>query len=390
MSLSALPRWLRDRNAALVFTFLVIAAILYSLPTGYEQKVRKNAVRCRGEVLKVDNENVHSYGTIKQGDQGVTLKVLDGPHAGKELKASNPLLGNLDLDKLFQPGDIALVVVTEHDTGKETRLIANPQDHYRIGQELLLLAIFALFLVIYGRWVGLKALLSFVFAGLVIWKILIPCLLKGWDPIWLSLGVVAFLCAGVIFLVAGITKKGLVAFLGAILGVLTSCLLAVYFTHDLHIRGSVLPFAQVMLSSGYGHLNLTEIYIAAVFIAASGAVMDLAMDVSASMAEVLEKHPEITRKELIFSGFNVGRAVVGTMTTTLLLAYSGGYITVLMSFMAQGVPVFTMFNLIYVAAEVAKTLVGSFGMVTVAPFTALVGGLVYRWHSPDPSTAPES
>ena len=76
------------------------------------------------------------------------------------------------------------------------------------------------------------------------------------------------------------------------------------------------------------------------------------------------------------SGVRVGRAVVGTMTTTLLLAYSGGYVTLLMAFMAQGVPLANFFNLIYVAAEVLKTIVGSFGLVTVAPFTALAGGFI--------------
>jgi uncharacterized membrane protein len=94
------------------------------------------------------------------------------------------------------------------------------------------------------------------------------------------------------------------------------------------------------------------------------------------MHEVVSKREDISRLEAIGSGFRVGRAVVGTMTTTLLLAYSGGYITLLMAFMAQGVPLSNLFNLIYVAAEVLKTVVGSFGLVMVAPFTAIVGGFV--------------
>jgi uncharacterized membrane protein len=104
--------------------------------------------------------------------------------------------------------------------------------------------------------------------------------------------------------------------------------------------------------------------------------MDLAMDVASAMGEVVDKKPGISRVEAVWSGIRVGRAVVGTMTTTLLLAYSGGFVTLLMAFMAQGIPLDTTFNFIYVAAEVLKTLVGSFGLVTVAPFTALVGGLL--------------
>ena len=182
--------------------------------------------------------------------------------------------------------------------------------------------------------------------------------------------------AAVIFLVAGPTRKGVVAFCGAFLGVLTSCILGLVFTRQFHINGAILPFAETLLYSGFGHLDLTRIYVAAVYLAASGAVMDLAVDVAAAMDEVVTQRPDIGTVGAIRSGMNVGRAVVGTMTTTLLLAYSGGYVTLLMAFMAQGVPLANLFNLIYVAAEVLKTIVGSFGLVTVAPFTALVGGLV--------------
>jgi len=260
--------------------------------------------------------------------------------------------------------------------GEGRVVYVHPQDHYRLGWELWLLALFALLLVFYGGFTGLRALLSFIFTALMIWKVLVPGLLKDYDPLWLALAVVAALTAAIIFLVAGPTRKGLTAFGGALLGVLTSCLLAVFFTRALHLHGAVMPFAETLLYAGFPHLDLVRIYIAAVFLAASGAVMDLAMDVAASMDEVAAQKRGLTWLEALRSGLVVGRAVVGTMTTTLLLAYSGGYVTLLMAFMAQGIPLANMFNLIYVAAEVLKTLVGSFGLVTVAPFTALLGSLV--------------
>ena len=252
--------------------------------------------------------------------------------------------------------------------------------HYRLDLELLLLILFAAALILFGGWTGLKAMLSFVFSALMLWKVLVPGLLKGYSPIWLAVAVVALLAAVIIFLVAGLTRKGIAAFFGAMLGVLTSCLMAAGFTDAFHLHGAVLPFAETLLYSGFGHLDLTQIYIAAVFLAASGAVMDLAMDVAASMAEVADKRPDVGALDLMRSGLSVGRAVAGTMTTTLLFAYSGGYITLLMAFMAQGVPLANMFNLVYVAAEILKTLVGSFGLVLVAPFTAAVGGflLIHR------------
>ena len=97
------------------------------------------------------------------------------------------------------------------------------------------------------------------------------------------------------------------------------------------------------------------------------------MDVAASMAELAAQNPGISRRAALASGLRVGRAVVGTMTTTLLLAYSGGYIATLMLFMAQGIPLENALNLPFVSAEIMNTLVGSIGLVTVAPFTALTG-----------------
>ncbi len=363
-----------NRDTALVLFFLILTLVLACLPTGYGNRVDEGASSCKGLVLDVDDSDVQTLGLVRTGEQQVKLEIEDGPFKGRVVSGTNPLLGQMDRDKLFAPGDKALVVLTTDADGEI--IYVNPQEHYRLGLEFQLFAAFALLLAAFGGWTGVKALLSFLFAGLAIWKILIPLTLKGVDPVLISLAVVAFLCAAIIFLVAGPTRKGATAFLGAFLGVLTSCALAVYFVGELHLHGAVMPFAETLLYSGYGHLNLTKIFIAAVFLAASGAVMDLAMDVSASMSEVVESNPEISRGAAVMSGIRVGRAVVGTMTTTLLLAYSGGYITLLMAFMAQGIPLANTFNLVYVAAEVLKTLVGSFGLVMVAPFTALAGGFI--------------
>ncbi len=362
------------KDTVLVIAFIILCVIAWCLPTGFEEKIDKNSVRCRGEVLDVDNSNVLQHGMVKTGEQKVALKIKNGPFKGRTFDAENQLLGQMDRDKIFRKGDTAFVVLTVDPDGNV--IYVNPQAHYRIGIEIFLLSVFALLLIAFGGFTGLKALLSFLFSALVIWKVLIPSLLKGWDPILVTLGITAILCAAIIFLVAGVNRKGTTAFCGCFAGILTSCGMAFYFTQSLHLHGAVMPFAETLLYSGFGHLDLTRIYIAAVFIACSGAVMDLGVDVAASMNEVVEKHPSINRMDLIKSGLNVGRAVAGTMTTTLLLAYSGGFITLLMAFMAQGIPLSSTFNIIYVAAEVLKTIVGSFGLVTVAPFTALVGGFM--------------
>lgn len=106
--------------------------------------------------------------------------------------------------------------------------------------------------------------------------------------------------------------------------------------------------------------------------------MDLAMNISASMDEIFKKNPRISLRDHILSGITVGRAVKGTMTTTLLLAYSSSYMTMLMLFQSQGRSLMNIFNINFVSAELLNTQVGSFGPVTVAPFTAIMGGLIYK------------
>jgi len=367
--------------------FVLLSAVLYLLPTGFEDQVDSRGVRCRGEVLSADNSEVIKTGMVSQGTQELELELLDGAKKGHIVEASNHLMGQMDRDEIFAPGDVALVVLTLSPDGSIQYV--NAQAQYRIGGEMVLLGGFAVLLLLFAGWTGAKALLSFAFAALGIWKILVPAMLKGADPVLVSLAVVVGLAAAIIFLVAGVNRRGLTAFTGCILGVGISCLLGLYFVESLHIHGAVLPFSETLLYSGFAHLDLERVFIGAVFLAASGAVMDLAVDVAASMEEVAAKKPDISRTELIRSGLHVGRAVVGTMTTTLLLAYSGGYVTLFMAFMAQGIPMVNFFNLVYVAAEVLKTLVGSLGLVAVGPLTAVAGGFILaRGGSPARTAAP--
>lgn len=325
-------------------------------------------------VLETDDTGLMRLGLVESGSQQLKVKILSGTHKGEVFAATNQLRAQLELDKKFVPGDTALVGL--YDGAEPGKATLNAQDHYRIGWTLLLFALFAVLLVWFGGWTGLQSLLSFVFSCLVIWKLLVPLCLKGWNPMFVSLVAVVILSAVIIFLVAGLNKKGVTAFTGAIVGVLASCLMAWIFTHLFKINGAVMPYSQALLYSGYQSLNIADIFIGGIFLSSSGAVMDLGMDIAAGMTEVVGQNPAISRLELVKSGIRIGRSVVGTMTTTLLLAYSGGYLTLMMTFCAQGTEPIDFINNPYVASEVVKTIVGSFGLVLVAPLTALCGGLI--------------
>ena len=285
----------------------------------------------------------------------------------------NFLTGSLEKDKIFKVGDRALLTISYDGDNVKSVVMS---DHYRLDKEILLLGIFAVFLVIFAGKNGFQAILSFVITVLMIWKVLVPCYLKGYSPVWTGIVIVTVITAIIIFFVYGADKRTLAATLGSLLGIATTCVLGICFTDLFQIHGAIMSNAESLLYSGYQDLDLTSIFMSSIFIGASGAMMDLAVDITSAIWEVIQKKPDIDWKEATRSGIHVGRAAMGTMTTTLLLAYSGGYIALLMVFMAQGTPIDHILNYKYVSAEVLETVVGSFGLVTVAPFTAVTAGVL--------------
>lgn len=371
--------WLRYNAPVLVCLAAVILLLL--LPTGYEGALLyQDAERCSARVVEVDNSTIIDTGLVRSGEQRCTLEVLDGIFKGHTVEGVNMLNGSLEQDKLFVPGDKALVVIS-YDGDKV--LSVTMTDHDRSAGELLLAALFILLLVAFAGRTGLRAVLSFVVTVLCLWKILVPLYLKGYNPIWVGLFVTLLLTVLIIALVYGFDRRCLAAVSGSFLGVLVTCVLGLVFTDLFKIHGAVMAYSESLLYSGYQDLSLTQIFMAAIFIGASGAIMDLGVDITSAVYEVVEKRPDLSWREAARSGMNVGRSAMGTMTTTLLFAYSGGYIALLMVFMAQGTPVEHILNYKYVASELIHTVVGSIGLVTVAPFTAFCAGfLLTQAHFP--------
>ncbi len=355
-----------------VWVCVLFIAILIFLPTGY-QEIYREAEQCTAKVLETDNSSIIDTGLVRSGEQRCELQILNGKFKGRQTQGVNMLNGSLEQDKLFAQGDRAQVVVSYHE---DEILMVTMIDHDRIPAEILMGAVFVLFLILFAGRTGVRAVLSFIMTILAIWKILVPFYLKGYNPIWIGLLFTLILSLLIIALVYGFDRRCASAVSGTFLGVLVTCILGAIFTDLFQIHGAVMSSSESLLYAGYQDLNLTRIFMASIFIGASGALMDLSVDITSAIHEIVEKRPDIGWREAVKSGMNIGRAAMGTMTTTLLLAYSGGYIALLMVFMAQGTPLVNILNYKYVAAEMIHTVIGSFGLVTVAPFTALCAGVL--------------
>ncbi|NLI54606.1 MAG: YibE/F family protein [Clostridiales bacterium] len=353
---------------------LALILVMLLLPTGYENAGAGRIAseeRVRARILSTDDSTIKDTGLVRSGEQSCEVLLLGGSHRGETYRAYNMLNGSLEQDKVYQTGESALVLVSLDGASVAS---VSMIDHYRIAGEIwLLLAFFAL-LMLFAGWTGLRAVLSFVLSVLAIWKVLVPLCLNGMNPIFVGAVVTGGLTILIIALVFGFNKITLAACTGAIAGLIVTAALGIVCTNAFRIHGAVMSFSESLLYSGYETLNLTQIFMASIFIGSSGAMMDLSVDIAAAVNEVVHKRPDLSRFEAMMSGMRVGRAAMGTMTTTLLLAYSGSYIALLMVFMAQGTPMINVFNYKYVASEIIHTIVGSFGLVAAAPLTAAAAG----------------
>jgi uncharacterized membrane protein len=299
---------------------------------------------------------------VRQGEQQLEVEIRSGRFKGQVFSGSNNLMGTIELDKIFSPGDSVLVIVSVSEENQEIRH-AQVYDHYRTGKTAFLGALFFFFIILIIGWIGVRIVISFVFTAATLIRVLFPAMLRGWDPIFASVLVTAVL----IFRIGGLTQRGLTAFTGAMGGVLLTSLLAFFFTYWFKIHEAVRPFAEALLYAGYTHLNLVHLFISGIFLASSEAMMYLSMDIASAMEEIKKQYPAISCINLIKSGVSVSRHVAGTMSTTLLLAYSVEYTALNHDlYRPRGSPG-KRHQPGWVSSEIVHTLVGCFGLVLVAP-----------------------
>ena len=369
---------IKPNRKDLIFTliFLFLSILLVFIPTGFERDIYYNAVGAKALVLETDESTVIQTGLFRQGEQRCRIRILSGEHKGYEGDAVNLLSGSLKDDKMFIPGEKAWTLV-ERD-GDDNVIFINMIDHYRLSKEIALAIILIAALIAFSKLRGVRTILSFVFAFLLIWKILIPFTLKGYNPLIVSSLVLIVMTFFTLLLISGVNKRAFSAILGSVSAIIITVFLSSAATEYLGIHGSVLEQSESLLYSGFMDLDLTSLFSGVVILSAGGAIMDLSIDVSAAMWEVNEHAKTITRRELFKSGMEVGRAGVGTQCTTLLLAYMGSFLTVMMVYMAQSTPILNILTSKSIASEILQTVIGALSLILVTPLTCIFASFIFK------------
>lgn len=246
----------------------------------------------------------------------------------------------------------------------------------RIGQIAILVFAFVLLLLLLGGRKGLSTILSLLLTCLSLFYVYIPLMMAGYPIYFLTALVSAFIIGVSFSLSGGLNRKSLAAAVGCAGGIVFSGILCYSMEKIMRLTGYYNDESSRLIQIfGQGQLDLKAVVFAMVTIGALGSVMDVAMSIASSLFEIAGERV-VTRRDLLRSGFTIGRDIMGTMANTLILAYIGSSLVMVLIYGASRYPLFQLLNKEEIIVELLQSLVGVMGMMFTIPFTTAISSLL--------------
>ena len=325
----------------------------------------------KGVVTEILQDNVQPDGS-RVGEQVVRVLMKTGELKGREIETTSSsgfLFG--------APCTVGMKVVVMQSLAGDT-VVSSVYAQDREFQILAFAALYLLALCLIGGWQGAKGALGLVFTfGCILW-VYLPLVYRGWSPFWSAVLVCAVTAVVTLWLVGGPTRKTLVATAGTVAGVVMAGVAASLFSFSTGITGwNVSDIESLMTLWSTADIQVGGLLFSGLLISSLGATMDVAMSIASSMAEVQAQTPDISRRALFQAGMRVGRDMMGTDSNTLILAFAGGSVSMLVLDYAYDLPWLQIINSNNIGIAVMQGLAGSFGVVLSVPVTVALAMLLY-------------
>ncbi len=331
----------------------------------------------KGVVLSVSplDQSMQKQYFMGQGEL-VTIKLTTGPNQGLIVDTFNYITGKSPYEIRVQAGD-KIIVAVSYDFGRTTYHVS---DFDRFDYVYMLVGLFVLCLVIFGGIVGIKSVAVIGFSVLLIFKFFIGEVLAAKANLTvLTLVVCAVIATVTQVTISGWNKKTLAAILGTIGGVIIAGILSMLAVKLMHLTGLDTEEAMILKATKLVNVDFQGLLFAGMIIGALGAIMDVTISIASALYEVKQMQPDATMAVLFRTGMNVGRDIMGTMSTTLILAYIGSSLPLLLLIASQtNVAMLQILNLNMIATEIARAFTGSIGLICAIPFTALITAFLLR------------
>jgi len=356
---------------AIVIVFVMAIALKFPAlaEMAPELYVEPDISYASGKVLEItketNNEELAASFQSEQITQTANVQVLNGEYEGKIVKIENHLTSNPVYDIHLKPGQRVLLNIEKTDN--EPLFYVTDIERYPIL--MIIVGLFLALLLIVGGRKGIQAIVSLCVTAVLVFFILVPAILNNYPPIPSAVVVALIATMLTMAAVGGINLKSASASLGTIISVTLAGFVSLLMIHYAPLTGFH-DQESAMLWMARPDLNFPGILAAAVIIGALGAVMDVGMSIASSISEFKSVNPDLKPVDLIKSGMNVGRDIMGTMANTLILAYIGGAFTLVL--LAANAPLLKLINLNSIATEITAAVTGSIGIVLCVPITAII------------------
>lgn len=366
---------------------LLAAFVIFTVYINQVDKValvnREGQTFEKGVVTEILQDNLQPNGT-RVGEQRVLVRLTTGVRAGQELETTSAS------GFLFGAGCTVgmRVVVMQSVAGDSTITSIYSQD-----REWVIYAFAAAYLVVLclvGGKQGIKGALGLVFTFFCILFVYLPLVYRGLSPFWVSVFICVITTLVTMYLIGGPTRKTLVATGGTVAGVVIAGISATIFSMATGITGwNVSDIESLLTLASTSGVQVGGLLFSGLLISSLGAVMDVAMSIGSAIAEIHAQNPALSRGELFKAGMHVGRDMMGTDSNTLILAFAGGSISMLVLDYAYNLPYQQIINSNNIGIAIMQGLSGSFGIVLAVPVTVALAVALYTWKRPNRAeTAP--
>ena len=328
------------------------------------------------QVTEILEDNLRDSG-IRTGYQTVMLKILTGEHRGEEIQASS---SSSYLYGAVCQKNMKVVAILSESGGEIT---ASVYSYYRSPVLIGFVLVFLLLIWVIGGRQGLYSIIGLIFTFICLIYLFLPMIYKGVSPCLAAVLVVILTTVVTMYMIGGASRKTVSAIAGTVLGVLVSGCAAFIVGKLGHITGyNVSDIEQLIYVGDQTGIKVGELLFSGILIAALGAVMDVAMSVSSTIWEIHIKNPSLSRKELFLSGIHVGRDMMGTMSNTLILAFTGGSINTLVYMYSYNYSGRQIMNMNDMAIEMIQGISSSMGVVLTVPFVAFFSAWIIQRKNP--------
>jgi len=363
------------KKVALIISALIITStLLFPLPLSAEESDEspQREVKYKAEITELEIEQCpESYG---EGDCFFfNLEIISGDKKGETVESiakpnDDPKLNFLNYKKGLK------VYIVETEVAGETQYYV--KEPLRKTPLITLTLLFILFVIAIGGLQGLGSLLGLAISFAVIIVFIIPLMLSGTNPIMASIIGSSIILTSSIYLSHGFNKKTSIALVGTLISLVITALLASLYTYATRLTGYSTDEATFLVQLIDKTLDMKGILLASLIIGGIGILDDITVSQVSTITELFNANPSFKWEELFKRSMKVGRDHIASMVNTLVLAYTGSALPLIMLFTASGAGFEEIINFELVAEEIVRTLIGSIGLILAVPITSFIACLI--------------